>query len=97
MTTLDPLSLTTRLMRHETPFSSRVQGEVVMMSLETNNYYGLGQVGSRIWELLAQPTDLATVVSALQQEFRVDAETCLCDVTDFVQALLREGLVILVP
>lgn len=94
MTVSEPLTPTSRLVRKETPFSSRIQGEVVMMSLETNNYYGLGPVGSRIWELLKSPTDLATVCAELQHDFRVDANTCLKDVTDFAESLLREGLVV---
>lgn len=87
-----PLLPGTPLRRREMPFSSKVQEETVMMSLETNCYYGLGLVGSRIWELLAEPTDLATLCGQLQQEYKVEPDKCMGDVSAFVQKLRTEGL-----
>ena len=73
--------------------ASALGDETVMMSLSRNNYYGLDEVGSRIWELLAQPQSIAQICTTLQQEFAVDAQTCQQEVTLFVQQLVDEGLV----
>jgi len=84
---------TARLQQNADILASSLGDETVMMSLSRNNYYGLDEVGSRIWELLAQPQTLTQLCTALQQEFAVDAETCQQEVTVFVQQLANEGLV----
>lgn len=35
--------------------SSDLDGEVVMMSIDNGEYYGLDAVGSRVWALLERP------------------------------------------
>lgn len=84
---------TARLQQNADILASALGDETVMMSLSRNNYYGLDEVGSHIWELLAQPQTLAHLCTALQQEYVVDAETCQQEVTAFVQQLADEGLV----
>lgn len=70
-----------------------MDGETVMMSIERGEYFGLGGVGSRVWELLAQPTSLAQLADAIGAEYEVDASTCLADLQRFVADLLANGLV----
>jgi hypothetical protein len=82
-----------RLQQNADILASALGDETVMMSLSRNNYYGLDEVGSRIWGLLAQPQTLAQLCTALQQEYVVDTETCQQEVTAFVQQLANEGLV----
>jgi len=84
---------TARLQQNADILASTLGDDTVMMSLSRNNYYGLDEVGSRIWALLAQPQTLTQLCTALQQEFAVDAETCQQEVTVFVQQLANEGLV----
>jgi hypothetical protein len=87
------LTATARLQQNPDILASASGDETVMMSFSRNNYYGLDEVGSRIWALLAQPQTLDHLCTTLQQEYRVDAETCQREVTVFVQRLLDEGLV----
>jgi hypothetical protein len=67
--------------------------EVVMMSVERGEYSGLGGVGSRIWELLADPLTTSEICVRLVAEFEVDAETCETDVVEFLEQLLQGGLI----
>ena len=83
-----------RLVRQDTHFATQVEDETVIISLETNCYYGFGRVGSRIWELLAQPIDLGTLCARLQQEYQVDEATCRVDTVPFLQQLWRERLIV---
>lgn len=83
----------THLQQNPDTLVAALGDETVMMSLSRNNYYGLDDVGSRIWQLLAQPQTIPLLCTSLQQEFAVDAETCQRDVTIFVQKLVDEGLV----
>ncbi|HTR21475.1 MAG TPA: lasso peptide biosynthesis PqqD family chaperone [Gemmatimonadales bacterium] len=73
--------------------SSDLAGEAILLSLRTARYYGLDQVGQRIWELVQQPTLVADVRDAIASEYEVDLERCERDVLDLLRQLLAEGLV----
>ena len=57
-----------------------------MMDLESGAYYGLNEVGARIWSLIETPTSVADICRTLRTEFRVEEEVCLREVA----ALLNE-------
>lgn len=69
-----------------------MKGDTVMMDVETGKYYNLGDVGGRIWELLETPITLGALADRLIQEYEVSRETCIKDITPFLQALLERGL-----
>ena len=73
--------------------SSGMDDETVMMSIQEGKYYGLNPVGSRIWELLAQPRTLARVCDILLAEYDIPAEECQREVVEFVEKLLEKKLV----
>lgn len=75
--------------------SQEVQGELVLLDLRTGSYYGLNEVGSRIWPLLLQHKGLDDIVVALGQEYDVSLDQLRADVTAFVQKLMDFGLLTL--
>jgi len=87
------LELNTRLVRDPSLTTAELDGEVVMLSLETSRYYGLNLVGSRIWELLAQPQTLQQVCDTLLNEYDVTRVQCEREVLDVAQKLIDEKLV----
>ena len=70
-----------------------VDGELIGMSVEQGACYGLNGVGTRIWELLAEPRSIANLCEQLTSEYDVDADQCLREVLDLVEELRAEGLV----
>ncbi len=70
-----------------------MNGDTVMLDIERGEYFGLGGVGSRIWELLAQPATLATLVTTLCNEFEVEAAVCDNDTRTFLNYLYEHGLI----
>ena len=70
-----------------------VDGELIGMSVEQGACYGLNGVGTRIWELLAEPRSIASLCEQLTSEYEVDADQCLHEVLDLVEELRAEGLV----
>jgi hypothetical protein len=86
------MTLDTTLVRNNSLTTAELDGEVVMLSLETNRYYGLNSVGTRIWELLAQPMPLAAVCDIIQRENEVTREQCEREVLAVAQKLLDEKL-----
>ncbi|OZB96630.1 lasso peptide biosynthesis PqqD family chaperone [Paenibacillus sp. XY044] len=72
---------------------SDMDGEKVMLSIETGKYYNLGQIGGRIWELIASPTSLTDLVDQLVEEYDIGSETCEQQVHPFLNRLAAEGLI----
>ncbi len=68
-------------------------GETVLMSVETGMYYGLDEIGNRIWALLDSPKRIADLCDLLVSEYDVDPETCRREVMAYLDALRREELV----
>ena len=73
--------------------SSELADEVVILSLRNGVYYGLNPVGARIWQLIQQPTTIATVIDTLLDEYDVEPEQCERDAYALLEHLREEGLV----
>jgi len=86
------LSLDTRVRQHPDQIAAEADGEVLMMHLESGNYYGLNEVASFIWNQLGEPRTIAEVCAAIQAEFEVDEDRCQADTLAFIQAMLTDGL-----
>lgn len=63
------------------------------MSLQQGVYYGLEDVGARVWELVQQPQHVQDIVEALLRDYAVEDEQCQRDVLALLQQLMREGLI----
>lgn len=87
------IDLEIKIVRKDEVLASNLDDEVVMMNLESDSYYGMNPVGSRIWELLERPLPVAELCAKLQEEFDVDDETCQGDVLPFIQKTIDEKLV----
>jgi len=74
-----------------------VDGEIVLLNVVTGQYFGLDEVGSRVWMLLQQDGEAGTQLSNLQDrvlaEFDVDPPTALADISALVAQLLAQELV----
>jgi hypothetical protein len=87
------IGLNTRVARGEGLVSSEMDGETVLLSVETGRYYGMDPVGSRIWDLIEQPRRVSGLCEALQEEFEVEREQCERDVLSYLNELYQEGLI----
>ena len=67
--------------------------EVILLHLENGLYYGLENVGARIWKLLQNPVKVGEIESALLDEYVVEPETCLAEVVTLLQRLIDQNLV----
>jgi hypothetical protein len=74
--------------------ASQMGSETVMMSIESGKYYNLGEIGGRIWELLAAPISVRELVSRLTEEYEVSTEECEAQVIHYLDNLASEKLVI---
>jgi hypothetical protein len=73
--------------------SSGLAGETVLLSMTTARYYGLVEVGARIWELVREPVSVSTICETIMLEYHVAAGRCEADVLRFLQDLAANGLI----
>jgi len=77
----------------EEVLSQEVNGETVLLDLEGEAYFGLNEVGTRIWQLLqAEPTVVETL-NTLSDEYDVSREQLENDVGDLLDKLADAGLI----
>lgn len=68
-------------------------GEAVILNLTTGTYFGLDEVGTRIWHLLREHGSTDPVITALLAEYAVDEGQLRDDVDDLIGQLHAKGLV----
>lgn len=88
------ISLSSIVGHSENQVAAEINGEVVMMSLEQGCYFGLDEVGTRIWSLLEQPKAVTDILEVLLEEYEIDSKTCEVGLCGFLGQLLDKGLII---
>jgi len=84
----------TVLQRKSDLLFNEIDGEIVMLSIENGEYYGMDKVGSRIWELLRQPCTLKSLVANLMKEYEVSEQQCNIDTLVFINKLYDKELIL---
>jgi hypothetical protein len=74
-----------------------IEGEAVILSMDSKVLRGLNAVGSRIWELIDGRRDVEQIVDVVVGEFSVAPERARADVEAFLRVLADRGLVTLRP
>jgi hypothetical protein len=70
-----------------------LDGEAVILNLESGMYFGLDAIGTRIWRLVEEHGSLRAVWEAMQREFEAPGETLRSDLLTFIDELSAKGLV----
>lgn len=70
-----------------------LEGESVLLDLATEQYYVLDDVGTRMWQLLAQHGEVDAVVRHLVDEYDVLEDRLRGDLASLVASLVEAGLV----
>ncbi len=70
-----------------------VSGEYVLLDLGTERYFGLDEVGSRIWALINEGRAVAEMADAILEEYEVDRCTLEADIQALLSSLLEAGLI----
>ena len=73
--------------------SQEVHGETVLLDLAGETYFGLNEVGTRIWQLLKQDHGFEDMLEVLEQEFDVSRERLQADVSQLMEDLIAAGVV----
>jgi len=72
---------------------SNLQDESVILNLDSERYYGLDSVGTRILSVLANSDSIEAAYTTLVQEYDVDGEVLRRDLIALIDTLVEQGLV----
>ncbi len=85
-------TLKTRIGVPEDVLFTELSGEAVVLNVRTGKYYGLDEVGTRMWSLLAQHGQIQPAYRALLQEYDVADGQLQQDLLSLVDELASHGL-----
>ena len=71
----------------------QVDDGFVLLNAANGEYYGLNELGSRIWELLQSGQSAVELTATLRQEYDVSEQQLSQDVGKFLEVLQAKGLV----
>lgn len=69
-----------------------LEGEAVLLNLDTESYYGLDQIGARMWSVVSASNSIEEAYKTLMSEFEVDAETLRKDLETLIGEWVGHGL-----
>ena len=87
------MNLNQKITFADTVFAQVVDDEMVLLDMESENYFGLDEVGTSIWQAMQEKETLQEVFDALLEQYDVEAEVLERDLIDFVNKLVESGLV----
>jgi len=78
---------------NEDVVSRDLEGEAIMLNLDSGVYFGLNEVGTRMWALIQEHGSLRKVFEVMQREYDVTPQTLESDLLRIVGELRAKGLV----
>ena len=76
----------------EEALSQEVNGETVILDLKSESYFGLDEVGTRIWQLLQEHGDVRKTFDVMLDEFDVEEDQLENDMSALLDEMLEKGL-----
>ena len=74
-----------------------LDGESVLLNLETEKYFGLDAMATRMWELVTQLPNVEAAFETLSHEFDVQRELLRTHLGELLGQLVENGLLTVMP
>lgn len=69
-----------------------LEGNAVLLNLNSERYYGLEGSGARLWQLLGEYGEPEVVVREMLKQFAVDEQVLRADLANLIAGLADAGL-----
>ena len=86
------LSLTTRVEVPDDVYLQEIEGEAAILHLTSERYFGLDDVGTRMWHALVASPSIGTAVERLLDVYDVDRGVLERDLLGLASTLVERGL-----
>ncbi len=70
-----------------------LEGEAVLLDMESGRYFGLNEVGTSVWVLIKEAKPVSEIIAALKSEYDIDAARLERDILAFLEAMKSRQLV----
>ena len=67
--------------------------EAVILNLASGTYFGLDEVGTRMWQLMSEHSSTDKVIEVMLEEYEVEESVLQSDLDQLVKDLTDKGLV----
>lgn len=89
------ISLNTALAKDSDQIIDRmVDGEVLLIHLQSGDYFSLNSTGTKVWESIDGSRTVQDLVELVLAEYDADKDQVVADVLSLVNDLADEGLVV---
>ena len=75
----------------------QLDGESVLLNLESERYFGLDATGTRMWELVTTEPNVGAAFDKLLAEFDVEPEPLRIHLNELLSGLVENGLLQVLP
>lgn len=86
------LSLESTVVRSSQLMGSKVDNELVMIDLDSGEYFGLNPIAADIWEQMATPIRIADLCASLLERYAVDEARCQREVLALLQQMQEKQM-----
>ena len=73
--------------------SAELEGDLVLLDLETLKYHALNATATAVWEILAEPQTADGVAAELCNRYEVDPQECRRSVDGLLSTLAERSLI----
>jgi len=87
------MNLSQKIVFSDTVFAQEVDGEMVLLDMNSENYFGLDEVGTTIWQAMQEKEMLQEVYETMLDQYDVEPEILERDLLDFAHKLHESGLI----
>ena len=76
------------------PIQNEIDGELVILNIETSEYFTLNKVGTVIWNYLNTQRTFSQIVDYLISEYNISKQQCEGEVQDFLNEMVTNGIIV---
>jgi hypothetical protein len=87
------INLTGRIVVPADVLINVIDGESVLLNLKSESYFGLDDVGTRMWQVLTSSESVAAAQASLVSEYDVEPEQLQQDLDKLITQLVEHGLI----
>ena len=73
--------------------SCDLAGEAAILNFASGLFYGLDEIGARVWKLISEPKSVVELRDSIVAEYDVDPDRCQRDLIALLTEMASKGLV----
>ena len=73
---------------------TEVDGESVVMNVDTGNYFGMNSVSTDIWHMMESDLSFNDMITSILKSYEVDEETCRKDTRPAIARMILSKILV---